>query len=103
MSTEPETGEITGTKDKDYNLIWFTEKCLDNVLRLENYIQDADRADDDELATSMTMSSPPSSARRRARAARAPSRPRTCCASASRSSAMAHYAIVKVMRTRTPG
>ena len=42
---------ITGTKDKDYNLIWFTEKCLDNVLRLENYIQDAERAGDDELAT----------------------------------------------------
>jgi hypothetical protein len=48
MSTE--TGEITGTKDKDYNIIWFTEACLSNVLRLETYIQDAEREDDSELA-----------------------------------------------------
>jgi hypothetical protein len=45
-----ETGEITGTKDKDYNIIWFTESCLSNVLRLETYIQDAERANDSELA-----------------------------------------------------
>ena len=51
MSTQTETGDITGTKDKDYNIIWFTEKCLDNALRLEQYIQDADRDGDDELAT----------------------------------------------------
>jgi hypothetical protein len=49
MSTS-ETGEITGTKDKDYNIIWFTESCLSNVLRLENYVQDAERAGDAELA-----------------------------------------------------
>ena len=45
-----ETGEITGTKDKDYNVIWFTEQCLSNVLRLETYVEDADRAGDEELA-----------------------------------------------------
>jgi hypothetical protein len=45
-----ETGQVTGTKDKDYNIIWFTEACLDNVLRLETYIQDAERAGDSELA-----------------------------------------------------
>jgi hypothetical protein len=45
-----ETGQITGTKDKDYNIIWFTESCLSNVLRLETYIQDAERAGDSELA-----------------------------------------------------
>lgn len=45
-----ETGEVTGTKDKDYNLIWFTEQCLSNALRLEQYIQDADRDGDSELA-----------------------------------------------------
>jgi hypothetical protein len=45
-----ETGQITGTKDKDYNIIWFTEACLSNALRLENYIQDADREGDQELA-----------------------------------------------------
>lgn len=51
MSTETETGQVTGTKDKNYDIIWFTEKCLDNVLRLEVFIKDADRAGDDELAT----------------------------------------------------
>jgi len=45
-----ETGQKTGTKDKTYNVIWFTESCLDNVLRLEQYIQDAERDDDSELA-----------------------------------------------------
>jgi len=45
-----ETGQVTGTKDKDYNVIWFTEQCLSNVLRLENYVEDADRAGDSELA-----------------------------------------------------
>ena len=45
-----EAGHLTGTKDKDYNLIWFTEACLSNVLRLEQYIQDADRDGDTELA-----------------------------------------------------
>jgi hypothetical protein len=51
MSTSTEeTGGATGTKDKDYNLIWFTEQCLSNALRLENYIQDAERDGDQELA-----------------------------------------------------
>jgi hypothetical protein len=45
-----ETGQTTGTKDKDYNLIWFTEQCLSNALRLETYVQDADRDGDSELA-----------------------------------------------------
>ena len=45
-----EAGEITGTKDKDYNVIWFVEQCLSNVLRLETYIQDAERAHDNDLA-----------------------------------------------------
>jgi hypothetical protein len=45
-----ETGDITGTLDKDYNILWFTEACLSNVLRLSTYIQDAERAGDDELA-----------------------------------------------------
>lgn len=46
-----ETGQVTGTKDKDYNLLWFTETCLSNVLRLETYIQDADRDGDSELGS----------------------------------------------------
>ena len=45
-----ETGEITGTKDKHYNLIWFVEQSLSNALRLETYIQDAERDGDSELA-----------------------------------------------------
>ena len=48
MSTT-ETGHVTGTKDKDYNIIWFVEACLDNALRLETYVADAERAGDDEL------------------------------------------------------
>jgi hypothetical protein len=47
---EGETGTITGTKDKDYNIIWFTEACLSNVLRLETYVGDAEREGDSELA-----------------------------------------------------
>jgi hypothetical protein len=50
MSSTTETGDVTGTKDKHYNLIWFTEACLSNALRLESYIQDAERDGDDELA-----------------------------------------------------
>jgi hypothetical protein len=50
MTSTAETGNVTGTKDKDYNLIWFTESCLSNALRLETYIQDADRAGDSEVA-----------------------------------------------------
>ena len=41
---------MTGTKDKDYNLIWFVEQCLSNVLRLETYIGDAKRDGDSDLA-----------------------------------------------------
>jgi hypothetical protein len=49
MSTQ-ETGETTGTKDKDYNLIWFVEQCLSNTLRMEQYAQDAERDGDSDLA-----------------------------------------------------
>jgi hypothetical protein len=45
-----ETGDVTGTKDKDYNLIWFVEACLSNALRMENYARDAERDGDNELA-----------------------------------------------------
>jgi hypothetical protein len=47
---DTETGDITGTPDKDYNIIWFTETCLSNVLRLDTYTRDAERAGDNELA-----------------------------------------------------
>jgi hypothetical protein len=48
--TATETGQVTGTKDKDYNIIWFVEQCLSNALRMEVYAQDAERAGDSELA-----------------------------------------------------
>jgi hypothetical protein len=50
MAVLQEAGEITGTMDKEYNVIWFVEQCLSNVLRLETYIEDADREGDKELA-----------------------------------------------------
>jgi hypothetical protein len=50
MATETETGQVTGTKDKDYNIIWFTEQCLSNALRLEQYAEDAERDGDSDLA-----------------------------------------------------
>jgi hypothetical protein len=48
--TNQETGQMTGTMDKDYNIMWFTEACLSNVLRLETYVNDAERSGDNELA-----------------------------------------------------
>jgi len=50
MGAGQEAGQVTGTKDKDYNIIWFVEQCLSNVLRLESYIQDAEREGDSQLA-----------------------------------------------------
>jgi hypothetical protein len=48
MATE--AGEITGTKDKDYNLVWFVEQSLSNALRLQTYVEDAERDGDSDLA-----------------------------------------------------
>ena len=45
-----ESGQKTGTKDKNYNIIWFTEQCLSNVLKMEEYSADAERDGDQELA-----------------------------------------------------
>jgi hypothetical protein len=50
MASGTESGQVTGTKDKDYNIIWFTEACLSNALRLDTYIKDAERDGDNELA-----------------------------------------------------
>jgi hypothetical protein len=49
-SQDQETGEVTGTPDQDYNLIWFVQQCLSNTLRLEIYARDAQRNGDEELA-----------------------------------------------------
>jgi hypothetical protein len=45
-----ETGDVTGTKDKEYNLIWFVEQSLSNALRLQTYVEDAQRDGDSDLA-----------------------------------------------------
>ncbi len=45
-----ETGSITGTQDKHYDLLWFTEQSLSNALRMERYAEDAERGGDKELA-----------------------------------------------------
>ena len=37
-------------KDADYNLIWFAEQSLSNVVRLAGYIAEAERAGDSEVA-----------------------------------------------------
>ena len=50
MSATTQSSQVTGTSDKDYNIIWFTETCLSNALRLEVYAKDADRGGDSELA-----------------------------------------------------
>ncbi|MFJ2263720.1 hypothetical protein ACIOKD_36425 [Streptomyces sp. NPDC087844] len=50
MASKKETGGVSGTPDKDYNLIWYVEACLNNALRLETYIADAERDKDTEAA-----------------------------------------------------
>jgi hypothetical protein len=50
VSLAAESGDITGTKDKDYNLVWFVEQYLSNAVRLDTCIEDAERDGDSELA-----------------------------------------------------
>lgn len=50
MNHVSDGGTITGTKDKNYDLIWFAEQCLSNALRMETYRADAEENGDDELA-----------------------------------------------------
>ncbi|HJQ07819.1 MAG TPA: hypothetical protein VJ872_20365 [Nocardioides sp.] len=50
MTHLAEAGAITGTTDKDYDLIWLAETCLSAALRLETYIEDARRAGDAQVA-----------------------------------------------------
>ena len=69
--TGSETRQVTGTKDKDYDMIWFSEACLSNALRLETYIQDAEREGDTELATVFRKAQAESRRRRAGQAAAA--------------------------------
>jgi hypothetical protein len=41
MATD-ESGRVTGTQERIYNLVWFTQRSLSNTLRLETYIKDAE-------------------------------------------------------------
>ena len=59
MTANPEFGNVTGTKDKDYDIIWFTESCLSKVSSWE------------------TTNSPSSFAGRSTRVARVPRRERS--------------------------
>ncbi|MER6533774.1 hypothetical protein ACWDE0_43475 [Streptomyces sp. 900105755] len=54
MASATETGNITGTQDKDYNLLWYVESCLENALRLDTFIKDAERAKDAQLVELFT-------------------------------------------------
>lgn len=45
-----ESGRHTGTKDKDYDLVWFVETCLGNALRMQECARDAERMGDSEVA-----------------------------------------------------
>ena len=47
--TGAETGDVTGTRDPEYNVIWFTEASLSNAERLGTYIADAQKAGNQEL------------------------------------------------------
>ena len=43
-------GSVTGTKDPDYNVIWFTEQSLSNALKMQQFLADAESDGDSELA-----------------------------------------------------
>jgi hypothetical protein len=54
MTQTMERGAVTGTPDKDYDLLWFTTACLKNALRLEGFIEDARRSGDREVEDLLT-------------------------------------------------
>jgi hypothetical protein len=54
MTRNPEFGNVTETKDKDYDIIWFTKAGLSNVLRLETHIRTPRSL---EMTNSPTLSS----------------------------------------------
>ena len=41
----------SGRRDKNYDLITIAQLCLEHVWRLEQYVQDAQREGDEELAS----------------------------------------------------
>ncbi|MFB7753622.1 hypothetical protein ACFC18_29100 [Streptomyces sp. NPDC056121] len=49
MTAPRSAGGITGTQDKDHNLIWFVASCLNHSLRLGTHVQEAARGEDTGL------------------------------------------------------
>lgn len=45
-----ESRPSTPMKDKNYNLVWAVQQSLENVFRLQTYIEDAEREGDEEVA-----------------------------------------------------
>lgn len=50
MSMTADAKHVTGSSNREYDILWFTEACMSNALRLETYIGDAEREGDSELA-----------------------------------------------------
>lgn len=50
VAHDQDQGRLTGTGDTTYDLMWFTQACLDNVTRLKTYCDDANKSGDTELA-----------------------------------------------------
>lgn len=48
MANSPDA-KFTGAKDPYYNIIWFTEICMSNVMRLQTYIEEAEKDGDQQL------------------------------------------------------
>ncbi|QBI56665.1 hypothetical protein [Streptomonospora litoralis] len=46
-----ETTPSSALKDKNYNLVWAVQQSLENVYRLQTFIEDAEREGDQEVAT----------------------------------------------------
>ncbi|GAB3445493.1 hypothetical protein GCM10027570_15640 [Streptomonospora sediminis] len=44
------TTPATPLKDKNYNLVWAVQQSLENVYRLQTFIEDAEREGDQEVA-----------------------------------------------------
>jgi hypothetical protein len=41
--------DVTGTSDPEYDVIWFTETCMKNALKMQTFIQDAQQAGNEDL------------------------------------------------------
>jgi hypothetical protein len=51
---KPETGDVTGTRDRTYDLVWYLQSCLENALRLEQFREDAESQGDKQVVDLFT-------------------------------------------------